>query len=88
MNPSAWNSTFLSLSPTPTFSDTLMPYPSMVLAYSWHSTDAYHNQEKDFFRALFSNWFEKGADGVVVFNTSTTGDKNISLLKTVKNEIF
>ena len=33
-----------------------------------HSSDALHYMPKEFYRGLISNWFEKGADGVVGFN--------------------
>lgn len=37
---------------------------------SWHVADAHHNQTRDFYRGMLSNWIEKGTDGVVAFNFS------------------
>ncbi len=33
-----------------------------------HVAEGHHNQTKDFFRGMLSNWAHKGADGVVAFN--------------------
>ena len=33
-----------------------------------HVAEAHHNQPRDFYRGMLSNWMEKGTDGVVVFN--------------------
>ena len=34
----------------------------------YHVADAHHNQTKDFYRGMLSNWIHKGADGIVAFN--------------------
>ncbi|MBQ7761337.1 MAG: hypothetical protein IJ400_04705 [Clostridia bacterium] len=33
-----------------------------------HVAEGHHNQTRDFYRGMFSNWTHKGADGVVIFN--------------------
>jgi hypothetical protein len=47
-------------------------YGSDILVYTcWdagHVADAHHNQTRDFYRGMMSNWMEKGTDGVVAFN--------------------
>ena len=34
----------------------------------YHVADAYHDQTKDFYRGMLSNWTGKGVDGIVAFN--------------------
>lgn len=33
-----------------------------------HVAEAHHNQTRDFYRGMLSNWISKGSDGVVAFN--------------------
>lgn len=47
---------------------------------AWHLADAQHNQSKDFYRGMLSNWICKGADGVVAFNFSPAPYEEITKL--------
>lgn len=37
---------------------------------TWHVSDAYHHQTRDFYRGMLSNWVDQGVDGIVAFNFS------------------
>lgn len=47
---------------------------------AWHLADAQHNQTKDFYRGMVSNWISKGADGIVAFNFAPAPHSEISKL--------
>ncbi len=38
---------------------------------TWHSSDAHHWQPDAFYRGVFANWMDDGADGIVSFNYNT-----------------
>ena len=45
-----------------------------------HVADAHHNQTRDFYRGMMSNWMEKGTDGVVAFNFAPAPYKELEKL--------
>ena len=47
---------------------------------AWHLADAQHNQTRDFYRGMLSNWTRKGADGIVAFNFAPAPLKELSKL--------
>ena len=47
---------------------------------TWHVSDAYHNQTRDFYRGMLCNWRAKGTDGVVAFNFAPAPYEELSKL--------
>jgi len=47
---------------------------------AWHLADAQHNQTRDFYRGMLSNWTYKGADGIVAFNFAPAPHEELSKL--------
>ncbi|MBQ4510023.1 MAG: hypothetical protein II984_04805 [Clostridia bacterium] len=47
---------------------------------AWHLADAQHNQTKDFYRGMLSNWINKGADGIVAFNFAPAPQEELEKL--------
>ncbi len=44
---------------------------------TWHSSDACHWQDDDFYRGVFAEWIAEGADGIVGFNYLSAPDEII-----------
>jgi len=47
---------------------------------AWHLSDAQHNQTRDFYSGMLSNWTYKGADGIVAFNFAPAPHEELSKL--------
>ena len=47
---------------------------------AWHLADAQHNQTRDFYRGMLSNWKGKGADGIVAFNFAPAPQEELEKL--------
>ncbi len=47
---------------------------------AWHLADAQHNQTRDFYRGMLSNWICKGVDGIVAFNFAPAPHEELSKL--------
>lgn len=47
---------------------------------AWHLADAQHNQTRDFYRGMLSNWTCKGTDGIVAFNFAPAPHEELSKL--------
>ena len=47
---------------------------------AWHLADAQHNQTKDFYCGMLSNWINKGADGIVAFNFAPAPQEELEKL--------
>ena len=45
-----------------------------------HVAEGHHNQPRDFFRGMLSNWIHKGADGVVAFNFVPAPEEELAKL--------
>jgi hypothetical protein len=54
-----------------------------------HSTDAYRSPPLETYRGIFGNWWQQGADGVVIFNWVVDGDVEYNRVKplTVASEV-
>ena len=47
---------------------------------AYHLADAHHNQTKDFYRGMLSNWTNKGVDGIVAFNFAPAPHEELAKL--------
>ncbi len=54
----------------------------------YHSSDAYRGAPPEFLRGLFGNWWQQGADGVVIFNwwVDEDSDYDVKRYLTMDNE--
>ena len=47
---------------------------------AYHLADAQHNQTRDFYRGMLSNWTNKGVDGIVAFNFAPAPHEELAKL--------
>jgi len=52
----------------------------------YHSTDAYKSPPHEILRGVFANWWQQGADGIMIFNWSASGKYDRERLLTIASE--